>query len=447
MPENDFDEFLAIRKPGAHLDGVTRQRRIRPVNSASISSTSRKFAKVDDERHLPEGAMLDVRWQTTSTPAPSSTTTAAPTGPTCASRTSRRRRWPPSCSRTARTTCSSASTAGPTRSPGVTAPRRWPRSSGRHGPTRSSPRSTGGSGEFLPDGTVYEDPNQAVPQHERSHHARRLPRAVHPRPGAPRADQAASWSGGSSAATSTCCSASRRGPPRSSVRDGLDEMFDIQYTLWGDTVLPGVKKLKEQYLGITGDQVEDWMKDLQIDATAFPGKAFDLSFEMPEDGVGIMTFNRCVAVDQWEGMGRPDILEKNCHSTCPKSMIVTTEHVQPEHEGRHPRHPAPQGRGRRVLQVALQHARRVRSRVRPGGAHVETPVRGVPPPRGARDSSRSPRAPRRVRVDAWAAPRSIRRRTLLTPGRRGSGSDQRGSSGARGGGSRRSVRRVGCPPA
>jgi hypothetical protein len=113
------------------------------------------------------------------------------------------------------------------------------------------------------------------------------------------------------------------------VRYGLDVMFDLQYTLWGDTVLPGTKKLKEQYLGITGNTVADWMKDLQIDATALPGKAFDLSFEMPEDEVGIMTFNRCVAVDQWEGMGRPDILEKNCHSTCPKSMIVTTKMYNP----------------------------------------------------------------------------------------------------------------------
>ncbi len=113
------------------------------------------------------------------------------------------------------------------------------------------------------------------------------------------------------------------------VRNGLDVMFDIQYTLWGETVLSGAKKLKEQYFGITGNAVTDWMKDLQIDATALPGKAFDLTFEMPEEDVGIMTFNRCVAVDQWETMGRPDILEKNCHSTCPKSMIVTTQMYNP----------------------------------------------------------------------------------------------------------------------
>ena len=64
-----------------------------------------------------------------------------------------------------------------------------------------------------------------------------------------------------------------------------------------------MKELKAEYLGITGNTVEDWMKDLQMDATALPGKAFDLTFEMPEPDVGIMTFNRCVAVDQWEGDG------------------------------------------------------------------------------------------------------------------------------------------------
>jgi hypothetical protein len=113
------------------------------------------------------------------------------------------------------------------------------------------------------------------------------------------------------------------------LRYWLDVMFDIQWTLWGDSVLPGVKKLKEQFLGITGNTVADWIKDLQADATAMPGKAFDVSFEMPEPGVGIMTFNRCVALDQWEAMGRPDILEKNCHSTCPESMIVTTKLYNP----------------------------------------------------------------------------------------------------------------------
>jgi hypothetical protein len=182
--------------------------------------------------------------------------------------------------------------------------------------------------EFLPAGTAYEDPNQHVRAEERE-----ATRVVYTGLFTPREDavdltkdQLVTWFLGSHEYLLQCIEA---WATQITVRYGLDVMFDIQYTLWGNTVLPGVKKLKEHYLGITGNTVEDWMKDLQLDATALPGKAFDLSFEMPEPDVGIMTFNRCVAVDQWEAMGRPDILEKNCHSTCPKSMIVTTKMYNP----------------------------------------------------------------------------------------------------------------------
>ena len=183
--------------------------------------------------------------------------------------------------------------------------------------------------EFLPAGTVYDDPNQRVRDEDRRRDPRRLHRTVHAAARTPvdlSKEQLVTWFLGSHEYLLQCIEA---WAAQIVVRYWLDEMFDIQWTLWGDSVLPGVKKLKAEYLGITGNTVEDWMKDLQIDATALPGKAFDLSFEMPEPDVGIMTFNRCVAVDQWEAMGRPDILEKNCHSTCPKSMIVTTEMYNP----------------------------------------------------------------------------------------------------------------------
>ena len=183
-------------------------------------------------------------------------------------------------------------------------------------------------GEFLPDGTEYSDPNSSVPTE-----ARAATRVVYkglfsPRPGILdlSKEQLVTWILGSHEFLLQTIEA---WGTQIVVRYGLDEMFDLQFALWGDVVLPGVKKLKEQYLGITGNTVADWMKDLQMDATSMPGKAFDLSFEMPERDVGIMTFNRCVAADQWEKMGRPDILEKNCHSTCPKSMVVTTKMYNP----------------------------------------------------------------------------------------------------------------------
>lgn len=182
--------------------------------------------------------------------------------------------------------------------------------------------------EFLPPGTVYEDPNQSVPEDERV--ARRVVYTglFSPSPATHELSKPAlvTWFLGSHEYLLQCIEA---WATQITVRYGLDVMFEIQWTLWGTSVLPGVKDLKADYLGISGNTVETWMKDLQLDATALPGKAFDLTFEMPEPEVGIMTFNRCVAVDQWEAMGRPDILEKNCHSTCPKSMIETTRMYNP----------------------------------------------------------------------------------------------------------------------
>jgi hypothetical protein len=182
--------------------------------------------------------------------------------------------------------------------------------------------------EFLPADKAYEDPNRNVPAD-----ARPRTRVVYSglftadaRMAALSKPELVTWLLGSHEYLLQCIEA---WATQITVRYGLDVMFDIQWTLWGDSVLPGVKQLKAEYLGISGNTVADWMKDLQVDATAMPGKAFDLSFEMPEPEVGIMTFNRCVAVDQWESMGRPDILAKNCHSTCPKSMIVTTKLYNP----------------------------------------------------------------------------------------------------------------------
>jgi hypothetical protein len=182
--------------------------------------------------------------------------------------------------------------------------------------------------EFLPPGTTYDDPNQHVPEADRATTPVVYTGLFSPGPALAdlTKEQLVTWFLGSHEYLLQCIEG---WAAQIVVRTGLDDMFDIQFTLWGDTVLPRVKQLKAEYLGINGDRVEDWMKDLQMDATALPGKAFDLTFEMPEPEVGIMTFNRCVAVDQWEGMGRPDILEKNCHSTCPKSMIVTTAMYNP----------------------------------------------------------------------------------------------------------------------
>ncbi len=113
------------------------------------------------------------------------------------------------------------------------------------------------------------------------------------------------------------------------IRYGLDAMFAIQWDLWSEKVLPAVRDLKGRWMKVGDGTVEAFMKDIQVDASSFPGKAFELTFEMPEPDVGIMTFNKCISVDQWESMGRPDIAEKASHVTCPASIIETAKLYNP----------------------------------------------------------------------------------------------------------------------
>jgi hypothetical protein len=113
------------------------------------------------------------------------------------------------------------------------------------------------------------------------------------------------------------------------IRHSLDEMFSISWDIWSAKVLPSVMKLKARHMGISGNDVAAFMKDLQIDPSAFPGKKFDLVFEMPEPDVGVMTFNKCAAPMMWEALGREDILEKGCHMTCPASIEETAKLYNP----------------------------------------------------------------------------------------------------------------------
>ena len=113
------------------------------------------------------------------------------------------------------------------------------------------------------------------------------------------------------------------------MRYGLDAMFDFQWALWSEKVLPAVKALKNRWMKVGDGTVAAFMKDIQVDASSFPGKAFEMTFDMPEPDVGIMTFNKCIQVDQWEAMGRPDIAEKSAHVTCPASIIETAKMYNP----------------------------------------------------------------------------------------------------------------------
>lgn len=325
-PDSQLEEFLEIRKPGAHLQEDVIADDFVLMLGVDLTNFP-KFPRVDDDVTYPK-ADLDIRHQMD---GDSGAELPDYSGPyradlrlTDFSKEALATRLLPWSERYRHTCVEGWATEVAKRYGTETAAEiEWAAWNDQIAPELERMKN-----EFLPAGTVYEDVNQRVPEDDRVRTRVAYTGLFTPGPNLVELskEQLVQWMLGSHEYLLQCIEA---WAAQIVVRYGLDVMFDIQWTLWGESVLPGVKKLKEQYLGITGNTVADWMKDLQLDATALPGKAFDVSFEMPEPDVGIMTFNRCVAVDQWETMGRPDILEKNCHSTCPKSMIVTTKMYNP----------------------------------------------------------------------------------------------------------------------
>jgi hypothetical protein len=326
-PEPELDEFLEIRKPGAHLaeDSVVADDFVLMLGVDLTNFP--KFARVDDNVTYAKDA-LDIRQQLDVDSGAELPDYAGPYRAdlrfTDFSRDALAAKFVPWSAAYMQVCVDGWATEVAKRYGSETmAEIEWAAWNDQVAPELERMRH-----EFLPAGTEYADPNVGVAEQDRT-----STRVVYGGLFTPRAgmaelskQQLVTWLLGSHEYLLQCIEA---WATQITVRYGLDVMFDIQWTLWGESVLPTVKHLKAEYLGITGNTVADWMKDLQIDATAMPGKAFDVSFEMPEPDVGIMTFNRCVAADQWEQMGRPDILEKNCHSTCPKSMIETTRMYHP----------------------------------------------------------------------------------------------------------------------
>lgn len=324
--EGEFDEFLKIRKPGAHLEeDVVADDFVSALRVDLRNYT--KFPRVEDGVTYPK-THLDIRHELGVDSGAELPDYAGPykadlrfTDFSKEALATKLIPW----SEAYLQLCLDgwASEVAKRYGPGTMAEIEWTAWNGQVVPELERMRS-----QFLPASLAYEDPNQRIPEDDPATTRVRYTGlfTADAKTGDLSKPELVRWLLGSHEYLLQCIEA---WATQITLRYGLDEMFSIQWALWGETVLPGVKKLKEQWLGITGNTVADWMKDLQLDATAMPGKAFDVSFEMPSPDVGIMQFNRCVAADQWEALGRPDILEKNCHSTCPKSMIVTTKMYNP----------------------------------------------------------------------------------------------------------------------
>jgi len=139
--DKDFDEFLAIRKPGAHLEEEV-------VPDAFVIQLGvdlhnyHKFSRVDDNVTYPK-TTLDIRQELDSDSGAELPDYSGPYRADLRFTDFSKDALEKKFRRGARRTCSSVSTAGRARSRSVMARTRWPRSSGQHGTAKSSPSSSG----------------------------------------------------------------------------------------------------------------------------------------------------------------------------------------------------------------------------------------------------------------------------------------------------------------
>ena len=136
--EQQLDDFLEIRKPGAHLEeGVVADDFVLMLG-VDLQNYP-KFSRVDDDVTYAR-TNLDVRQQIDVDSGAELPDYGGAYRADLRFTDFSNRRWRRGSCRGQRNTFSCAWTGGRPRSHGATAPRRWRRSSGRRGTTRSSPR-------------------------------------------------------------------------------------------------------------------------------------------------------------------------------------------------------------------------------------------------------------------------------------------------------------------
>ena len=359
MPETDeqLDEFFAIRKPGAHLEEEVVPDDFVLMLGVDLVNFP-KFPRVDDGVTYPKAA-LDIRQQLD---VDSGAELADYSGPyradlrfTDFSAEALATRFLPWSAQYLQICVDGwAEEVAKRYGPETMAEIEWAAWNDQIVPELERMKT-----EFLPADTAYIDPNQQVPESDRA-----TTRVVYgglftPRPNTTELtkEQLVTWFLGSHEYLLQCIEA---WATQITVRYSLDDMFDIQFTLWGDTVLPAVKKLKarvprHQRRHRRGLDEGSPARRHRAAGQGLRPQLRDARARRRHHDVQPLCGRRPVG-----GHGAAGHLGEELSLDLSEVDDRDDEDVQPEHEGRHPRHPASQGSRRRVLQVAVQHARRGR---------------------------------------------------------------------------------------
>ncbi len=103
-------------------------------------------------------------------------------------------------------------------------------------------------------------------------------------------------------------------------RWGAEAVNEAQEYIWGTMLPNNVHRHITEAMNIKGQDLEAFMKQWQVDVNWQPGDYFDVIFEMPSTDRGVVTFNRCPVVDEYEASGRTDELRDICMKTCPPAI-------------------------------------------------------------------------------------------------------------------------------
>jgi hypothetical protein len=106
-------------------------------------------------------------------------------------------------------------------------------------------------------------------------------------------------------------------------RWGPEAFYEGQEAIWGEMLVDDIHRFITETMNIKGKDLEAFMKHWQVDLNSQPGDFFDVIIEMPSKDRGIVTFNRCPVVDEYEASGRTDELHDICTKTCPPAIKNT----------------------------------------------------------------------------------------------------------------------------
>jgi hypothetical protein len=115
-------------------------------------------------------------------------------------------------------------------------------------------------------------------------------------------------------------------------RWGREKYLEAQEYVWGKMLPKDIHGWITEAMNIKGQDLEAFMKAWQIDLNSQPGDYFDVIIEMPSKDRGLVTFNRCPLVEEYESSGKTGEILDVCKKACLPAIQNTAKFYHPDIE-------------------------------------------------------------------------------------------------------------------